>query len=132
VQDHVQDGVGTQAVAPGRGIDHHRRVRIVEAGGNLRGVDGDVATTASTNINDVDTTPTSTDAFLMANGFRALAIRINTANVRTAGGLTVADYLETLKLMGTAGPLPVIGPNGGPKRKPRRACAPAGFVEISL
>jgi hypothetical protein len=66
-------------------------------------IDGDTATTASTNINDVDTTPTATDAFLMANGFRCLAIRINTAQLRTAGGLTVDDYLETLKLMGTAG-----------------------------
>uniref|UniRef100_A0A6M3JBI3 Putative capsid protein n=1 Tax=viral metagenome TaxID=1070528 RepID=A0A6M3JBI3_9ZZZZ len=66
-------------------------------------VDGDTATTASTNINDGVTTPTTGDAFLLANGFRALAIRINTANKRTAGGLTVADYLETLKLMGTAG-----------------------------
>ncbi|HOW77935.1 MAG TPA: hypothetical protein PK406_00655 [Verrucomicrobiota bacterium] len=66
-------------------------------------IDGDTATTASTNVNDIAGTPASTDAFLMVNGFRGLAIRINTAQLRTAGGLTVADYLETLKLMGDGG-----------------------------
>lgn len=66
-------------------------------------IDGDTATTASTNVNDIVDTPTSTDLFLMCNGFRGLAIRINTAQARDGGTLGVTDYLETLKLMGTAG-----------------------------
>jgi len=66
-------------------------------------IDGDTATTASTNVNDIVDTPTATDLFLMCNGFRGLAIRINTAQARDGGVLGVTDYLETLKLMGTAG-----------------------------
>lgn len=67
-------------------------------------IDGDTATTASTNINDIAGTPASTDLFLMTNGFRCLAIRLNSgANCRAGGTLSVEDYLETLKLMGTAG-----------------------------
>jgi hypothetical protein len=66
-------------------------------------IDGDTATTASANVNDCAGTPASTDLFLMCNGFRGLALRINTGNARSAGTLGVEDYLETLKLMGTAG-----------------------------
>ena len=36
-------GVGAQAVAPGRGVDHHRRLGVVEAGGDLGGVERQVA-----------------------------------------------------------------------------------------
>ena len=66
-------------------------------------IDGDTATTASTNINDIAGTPASTDYYLVANGFRKLALVTNTANSRAAGGLDVSDFLETVKLMGLAG-----------------------------
>ena len=66
-------------------------------------IDGDTATTASTNINDIAGTPGSTDLFLMCNGFRCLPLRLNTANARSAGTLTEEDFLETLKLMGVGG-----------------------------
>jgi len=66
-------------------------------------IDGDTETGASTNINDIAGTPASTDYFLVLNGFRKLALVTNTANSRSAGGLTSADFTETLKLMGLAG-----------------------------
>ena len=66
-------------------------------------IDGDTVTTATTNINDIGGTPAGTEAFLVANGFRKLALVTNTANSRSAGTLAVEDYLETLKLMGLAG-----------------------------
>ena len=66
-------------------------------------IDGDTVTTATTNINDIGGTPGGTEAFLVANGFRKLALVTNTANSRSAGTLAVEDYLETLKLMGMAG-----------------------------
>lgn len=66
-------------------------------------IDGDTDTTATTNINDIVGTPAGTEAFLLADGFRKLALITNTANARDAGTLTVDDYLETAKLMGTAG-----------------------------
>jgi hypothetical protein len=66
-------------------------------------IDGDTETGATTNINDIADTPAAGNLFMALNGFRKLAIITNTANLRTAGGLTVADYLETLKLMGVAG-----------------------------
>jgi len=66
-------------------------------------IDGDTATTASTNVNDIAGTPGSTDLFMMCVGFRGLAARVNSANARACGTLAVEDYLETLKLMGTAG-----------------------------
>jgi hypothetical protein len=67
-------------------------------------IDGDVETSASKNINAIDTTPAGTEPFLLFDGFRKLALVTNTANSRSAGGaLSVTDYIETLKLMGTAG-----------------------------
>lgn len=67
-------------------------------------IDGDVETSASKNINAIDTTPAATQPFLMLDGFRKLALITNTANSRSAGGtLTEDDYIDTLKLMGTAG-----------------------------
>lgn len=67
-------------------------------------IDGDVETSANKNINKIDGTPTSTDYYLMFDGFRKLALITNTANARSAGGsLVIEDYKETLKLMGTAG-----------------------------
>ncbi|TXH56377.1 MAG: hypothetical protein E6Q97_06530 [Desulfurellales bacterium] len=66
-------------------------------------IDGDTVTTATTNINDIGGTPAGTEAFLVLNGFRKLALVTNTANSRSAGTLAVEDYLETLKLMGLGG-----------------------------
>ena len=67
-------------------------------------IDGDVETSANKNINDIAGTPASTDYFLIADGFRKLALVTNTANSRSASGaLTIEDYIDTLKLMGTAG-----------------------------
>ncbi len=66
-------------------------------------IDGDTETGASTNVNDIAGTPASTDYFLVLDGFRKLALVTNTANSRSAGTLTVEDFLETLKLMGLAG-----------------------------
>ena len=67
------------------------------------GIDGDTDASATTNINDIGGTPAGTEAFLLFNGFRKLALITNTANARSAGTLTVEDYLETAKLMGLAG-----------------------------
>lgn len=67
-------------------------------------IDGDVETSASKNINNIDGTPAATDPFLLFDGFRKLALVTTTANSRSAGGsLSITDYIETLKLMGTAG-----------------------------
>jgi hypothetical protein len=67
-------------------------------------IDGDTATTASTNINDIAGTGTlSTDVFLLFNGFRKSPLVTTTANARSGGVITPEDYLETVKLMGAAG-----------------------------
>ena len=70
-------------------------------------IDGDTETGASTNINDIAGTPTSTgisrDLFLLMNGFRKLALVTNTANSVAGGALSEDDYLDTMWLMGTAG-----------------------------
>jgi hypothetical protein len=67
-------------------------------------IDGDTETSASKNINAIDTTPTAGTAFLFLDGFRKLALVTNTANSRSASGtLVIEDYIDTLKLMGTAG-----------------------------
>jgi len=66
-------------------------------------IDGDTETGATTNINDIGGTPAGTEAFMLFNGFRKLALVTNTANSRSAGALAIADYLETVKLLGLAG-----------------------------
>jgi hypothetical protein len=66
-------------------------------------IDGDTETGATTNISDIGGTPTAGDLFLNCDGFRKLPLVTNTANSRDGGALTVADFLETVKLMGTAG-----------------------------
>lgn len=66
-------------------------------------IDGDTETGASTNINDIAATPAGTEVFLLVNGFRKSPLVTTTANSRSAGSLTVDDYLETVKLMGLAG-----------------------------
>lgn len=66
-------------------------------------IDGDTATGGTTNINDIGGTPAGTEPFLLFDGFRKLALVTNTANSRSAGTLTIEDYLETVKLMGLGG-----------------------------
>ena len=68
-------------------------------------VDGDTTTTKTTNINDIGdpTTQAGTEVYLVANGFRKSPLVTTTANSRSGGVLTVEDWLETVKLMGTAG-----------------------------
>jgi len=67
-------------------------------------IDGDVETSANKNINNIAGTPTSTDYFLSFDGFRKLALVTNTANSLSAGGsLAVENFLQIMKLMGTAG-----------------------------
>ena len=66
-------------------------------------IDGDTATGATTNINDIGGTPAGTEAFLLFNGFRKLALVTNTANSRDGGALDLTDFLETVKLMGLGG-----------------------------
>jgi len=66
-------------------------------------IDGDTEAGASANVNDIDGTPTSTDWFLVWDGFRKSALVTTAANSRSGGALTVDDYIETVKLMGTGG-----------------------------
>ena len=66
-------------------------------------IDGDTATGSSTNINDIAGTPATEDLFLLFNGFRKSPLVTTTANSRDGGVLDENDFLETLKLMGTAG-----------------------------
>lgn len=71
-------------------------------------IDGDTATGATTNINHIGGTPTSTgtkqDLFLTLNGFRKLALVTNTANAYNGAGSFLDTYfLEVAKLLGTAG-----------------------------
>lgn len=86
-------------------VQELRRLLTAEAAEVLEHIviDGDTVTTATTNINDIGGTPGGTEAFLLFNGFRKLALVTNTANSRSAGTLAVEDYLETLKLMGLGG-----------------------------
>ncbi len=83
------------------------RLQLTTSGGEILehvAIDGDVETSASKNINAIDTTPTGTLPYLLLDGFRKLPLITNTANSRSGSGtLTVEDYLNTLKLMGTAG-----------------------------
>ena len=66
-------------------------------------LDGDTTATASTNINDIAGTPAATDAFLVLDGLRKLALVTNTANSVSIGTLTPEAFLSILKLMGVAG-----------------------------
>jgi len=67
-------------------------------------IDGDVETSANKNINTIVSSPAGTEPYLLFDGFRKLALVTNTANSRSAaGGFVVEDYMETLKLLGTAG-----------------------------
>jgi hypothetical protein len=67
-------------------------------------INGDTETGATTNINTIGGTAAATDWFMILNGFRKLALITTATNARSAGGaLAIEDYLETMKLMGTAG-----------------------------
>ena len=71
-------------------------------------IDGDTETGATTNINHIGGTPTSTgtqqDLFLAVNGFRKLALVTNTANSYDANNsFSDTIFLEVAKLLGTAG-----------------------------
>jgi hypothetical protein len=66
-------------------------------------INGDTATGATTNINDIGGTPAGNEWFLLADGFRKLALVTNTANSRSGTTLAVEDYKDTMQLMGTAG-----------------------------
>jgi hypothetical protein len=82
------------------------RSRIVLSGGELMEalfINGDTATGATTNINDIGGTPAATDWFLAVNGARKSCLVTTTANSRDGGVLASADFIETVKLMGNAG-----------------------------
>jgi len=66
-------------------------------------IDGDTSSANTTNINDIGAQPAGTAVFNLVDGFRKLGLVTNTANSRDGGVLAVEDFLETLKLMGTAG-----------------------------
>ncbi|KPL90763.1 hypothetical protein [Herpetosiphon geysericola] len=68
-------------------------------------IDGDIATTATTNINDIGnlSAQSATNYWLLFDGFRKLALVTNTANSRDGGVLALDDYLETVKLLGVSG-----------------------------
>lgn len=69
-------------------------------------IDGDTTLTANTNINAIGSAqvPPTGAVYTALDGFRKLALVTNTANSRSASGaIADTDFLETLKLMGTAG-----------------------------
>lgn len=68
-------------------------------------IDGDATTTATTNINDIAATGAQggSELYLLFNGFRKSPLVTTAVNSRDGGVLTESDFLETVKLMGTAG-----------------------------
>ncbi|MBA3945919.1 MAG: hypothetical protein H0X37_15305 [Herpetosiphonaceae bacterium] len=68
-------------------------------------IDGDVTTTATTNVNDIGngSAQTSTNLYLMFDGFRKLALVTNTSNSRAGATLALSDFLNTVQLMGVSG-----------------------------
>ena len=86
-------------------VSELRRGLELEAGEVLESlvIDGDTDVSATTNINHIAGTPGGTEYYLVLDGFRKLGLVTNTANSRSAGVLTLTDYLETLKLMGLGG-----------------------------
>lgn len=82
------------------------RKQITASGANMFEhaiINGDTDTTTVTNINDIAGTPADTEVFTLVNGFRKLPLVTNTANYRAGGALTDTDFLETVKMLGTAG-----------------------------
>lgn len=66
-------------------------------------IDGDTETGATTNINTIGGTPGGTEAYLVMNGFRKLALVTNTANSTSVGALADTTFLTIKNLMGAAG-----------------------------
>ncbi len=66
-------------------------------------IDGDTATGATTNINDIAGTPGGTEAFLALDGLRKLALVTNTANAISGGTISSETFTDILELMGLAG-----------------------------
>ena len=83
-----------------------RRILMLEYAEVLEGIviDGDTATGATTNINDIAGTPAGNEPFMLFDGFRKLALLgASGANARDGGALAVADYLSTVRMLGPAG-----------------------------
>lgn len=64
-------------------------------------LNGDTATSANTNINLIDGTPTGSESYLAADGLRKQAVTDSTAT--DAGTLGFADYLTAVKSLGFLG-----------------------------
>lgn len=82
------------------------RAQLVTSGADMIDhivIDGDTDAANVTNINHIGGDPGGTEIYLLANGFRKLALVTNTANSRSGGSLDEDDFLETMWLMGTAG-----------------------------
>lgn len=79
-----------------------RRKMIVSGAEQLENaiINGDDATATVTNINDIAGTPAGTEVFMVWDGFRRTGLN---SNYRDAGSHDVDDYIDTLKLMGSAG-----------------------------
>ena len=67
-------------------------------------IDGHTSTTSLVNINCITGAAAADGAYYLAwDGFRVSPLVTTTTNSRSGGTLTVEDYLETVKLMGTSG-----------------------------
>lgn len=66
-------------------------------------IDGDTAAGATTNINTIGGTPAGSEAYMLFDGLRKLALVTNTSNSRSNGALAINSYLETIKMLGLGG-----------------------------
>src|SRR3990167_829009 len=85
---------------------NYLRTKMVTAGNEYLDasiIDGDNATGATTNVNDIAGTPAGTEYFILYDGFRVSPLVTTTANSRAGGTLDVNDFLATLQLMGVQG-----------------------------
>src|SRR3972149_4911295 len=85
---------------------NYLRTKMVTAGDEYLDdsiIDGDNATGATTNVNDIAGTPAGTEYFILYDGFRVSPLVTTTANSRAGGTLDVNDFLATLQLMGVQG-----------------------------
>ena len=65
-------------------------------------IDGDTTTTSSTNINSIGGAASSTAVYILIDGFRHYGLATST-QYRAGGALEDTDFLETARLLGTAG-----------------------------
>jgi hypothetical protein len=82
------------------------RAQLVVSGAEMMEhvvIDGDTTVTASANINAFDSDPDDAVIYGLLDGFRHLALITTATNSRAGGSLSIEDYIETLRLMGTAG-----------------------------